>query len=236
MGQYSNGVHVVYIPYTDCKEELDSVKNWNDWNSMKGQNRGGNQWAEANQPYKAKRNFVAVDENNPVIPANLNFASSAENVLYVLGHCDSGSSSLSSSATFMGISKESVNSEDLAKRVSKLIGDPAFSGGIKVYGCKSASNGIISFSFTYEFAKKMLDPHGYKSCTIYGYTECVSNYQSSYASDKEGDVSEFHKVVKMNAKHVGAVLGDFVKGSRTELQRAKDVRLVVAQNGKMIAK
>lgn len=231
MGQYANGKHVVYIPFTRASEELDAVANWNEWNSMTGLATADGNYRQANNPYKARRQFVAITESSPVIPADLNFAGSAQNVLYVLGHCDSGDGSLSASE-----GGESVDSRELAQRVARLIGNNTFPGGIKVYGCKSATSGFLSVSFAHAFARYLVNnPHGYRSCAIYGYTACVSNYQPQHAWNKTDAVETMHKVVKLDSTHLKGVLTDLFTEGRTTLRRAKDVQLKIAENGRVLA-
>jgi hypothetical protein len=230
MGQYSNGVHVVYIPFKDCNSELEAVKNWNDLNGERGKFAGDNNYHTGTAPVKTKRNFIPITENNPQIPAHLNFSASAANVLYILGHCESGGFSLSASAGT--ILSESVSSTELAKRVSSLIGDSHFAGGIKIYACQSALGFLIRYSFAHYFAEELLTEYKYKSCTIYGYTAGVSNYESEYKNDKVGDITNFYKV----SKTIQSKFVDFFSNERSLHTRAKDVRLKVAENGMLLGK
>lgn len=227
MGAYSGGVHLIYAPFKNSDEQKDAAKHWNKYNGHDAVTEAGDSY-DLTQ-VRRQKNYIFVDDNNPVLDPNLDFSrtdTSAANVMYIIGHCSSG-------LPFMGASSsmlvwEQITSGGLAERVSKLIGNPGFRGGIKVFGCDSASSTFLTYSFTYYFAKELINEYKYNSCRIFGYTASVTQHVDPYDNSKVGDKFQLRKL--SSETYV-----EFLDGERRKRhKRASTARLLVADNGALV--
>lgn len=98
--------------------------------------------------------------------------------IYVLGHCEPGSSVLMSSEE-KG-KGQTVNAKELARFFDVLFGlNKSYAGKIKIFGCHSALGLGDTKSFAEQF-KDAMRKREYHNCTVEGYTASVRGYDGEH--------------------------------------------------------
>ena len=105
--------------------------------------------------------------------SNVLLSLTANDTLYIRGHCESGSSVLQSSDHSVNIDIPSI----IEILNNKLPFN--FAGKLKVYACQSASSSGALFWKEQSFAKRLSDAMiaaGWNACSYWGYTKEVTTY------------------------------------------------------------
>jgi hypothetical protein len=160
--------------------------------------------AKADRDQAIQRGWNKIDPNDVVCSDSITLVSalsklqSADDTLYIRGHCLPGDDELASSDRSKTISVNGL--------IDILDGglDKKFPGKIKVYACQSSKDTVDSKSFAKRFATK-LSKRGWINCSFYGYNENLKTFISDASGHKMTErgsrASDSRDFIQVPTKH-----------------------------------